>query len=85
MRCDNQNFNVFSCLPKEDVVRKARNCVTPNVRRKFHAMPVGCLTNLSHCHIESLEIASAKTTLTALIVGCSRCSMRADSLKKKFT
>ena len=32
-------------------------------------MPVGCLTNLSHRDVESLEIASAKTTLSALIVG----------------
>ena len=59
MRGNDQNFNIRTHKPIEDVVRKAWYAISANIRWGFDAIPIREFADSSHCHIKSRRNYSA--------------------------
>lgn len=69
MRGNDQNFNVRTHLPIEDVVGETWYTVATNTGRKFNAVSIRHFTDLAHCCIEGRQITCAESNLASLVVG----------------
>jgi hypothetical protein len=69
MRCNNQDFNIGTHLPVEDIVRETWNPITPDIGWKFDFITVRGITYLNHCCVEGSKITRTKTGLSRLVIG----------------
>jgi len=69
MRRDDQNFNIRTHKPIEDVVGETSDAKFANIWWELDTIPIWRLTDSIHCLIERYQIACAKTNLTRFIVG----------------
>jgi hypothetical protein len=69
VRSNNQDFNISTHLPVNNIVRKTGNPITPDIGWKFDLIAMRSLTNLDHCGIEGSKITRSKTGLSRLVKG----------------
>ena len=66
---NNQNLDVGTNLPVEDVVGEAWDTIAPNIGRELDPIALWSLTNLDHCCVKSSKIARTQTRLLRLVIG----------------
>ena len=68
VRSDDQDLNVSTHLPVENVVREAWNTIAPNIWRELDPIAVRSFANLDHGCVKGTKITRTKTGLLRLVV-----------------
>jgi hypothetical protein len=66
---NDKNLNICARLPIEDVVRKTRNPIAPDIGRKLDAIAMWTLADLGHCGVKGCEITRTESFLASLVIG----------------
>lgn len=85
MRRNDQNFNIRTRSPIEDVVRETGYTKFTNIWREFDAIPTWGLTDHIHCLVESRQITCPEAPLTRFVIGHMLKVLNARGFTEKVT
>jgi len=68
VRSNDQDLNVSTHLPVENVIREAWNAITPNSWRELDPIAVRSFANLDHGCVKGTKVTPTKTRLLGLVV-----------------